>query len=72
MASDPIGRTLLLLAVVVFSLITLRPEWVIKSISYGRYGLRDINGSLLRVTRIVTGVSAIWGIAYLVWTLIKR
>lgn len=72
MADDPIGRGLLLLAVIVFAFVARRPEWAIKVLSYGRYGLRDINGSLLRATRIVTAVSAISGAAYLVWGLVRK
>lgn len=72
MADDQIGRGLLMLAVIVFSLVALRPDWCIKVLSYGRYDLRDINSSLLRVTRIVTAVSAVWGAVYLLWGMIRK
>ncbi len=72
MADDPIGRWLLLVAVIVFSLVAFRPDWFIRVLSYGRHGFRDVNGALLRVTRIVAAVSAIWGAVYLTWNFIRK
>jgi hypothetical protein len=46
MADDPIGRWLLLVAVVVFSLVAFRPDWFIRVRSYGRHAFRDISGAL--------------------------
>ena len=36
MANGPIGRVVLLVAIVVFSLVALRPDWFIKMASYGQ------------------------------------
>jgi hypothetical protein len=72
MANDPVGRIFLLVVIVVFSLVALRPEWAIKILSYGTRDISHVNGSLVRVTRIITGVSALWGAVYLAWWLISN
>lgn len=72
MADDTIGRWLLLIAVILFSLVAWQPGWCIRILSYGRYELRDINTSLVRFTRIVAAFSAVWGACYLILGIIRK
>jgi len=59
MANDPVGRVFLLVAVVVFVVLSIWPNWSIKVLSYGRYGVQDVNSSLLFAVRIIAGLSAL-------------
>ena len=71
MADDPIGRWLLLLIVVVGLLFALRPEWVIKVLSFGKSGIQDVNSSILFAIRIISVASATYGAIYLIWNMIR-
>lgn len=72
MADDPIGKGLLLLIIVVGFLVAWRPEWFVRVLSFGRSEVRDINRIVLLTTRIIALVSAIYGVAYLVWSMVRE
>lgn len=72
MANDPIFRVFLLLFIAFGFLIVLRPDLFIKIFSYGRYSPGDVDQTLLRVIRVIAGVSAVWGVLYLAWVFFKE
>jgi hypothetical protein len=75
MTDDPVGRVFLLILIVVFLLIALRPDWFIKIASYGRRGIGDLNGFQIRVLRLMRPmgvVGAIWCAGCLLWWLVRR
>lgn len=72
MADDPIGKGLLLLIIVVGFGVAWRPEWFVKVLSFGRSDVRDVNRVVFRTTRIIALVSAVYGVAYLVWSMIQK
>lgn len=72
MANDTMDRWSLLVVVILFSLVACRPAWVIWALSYGKRGTRDIDATLLSVTRIIAAVSAIWSAVYLIWNFVRK
>jgi len=72
MADDPIGRWLILLIVVVGFLFALRPDWIIRVLSFGKSDVRDVKSSVLFAIRIISIISAAYGAIYLVWNMIRQ
>lgn len=75
MTSDPANRVFLLIAIVVFLLVALRPDWFIKIASYGRRGIGDLSGiqiRVLRIMRVMGVVGAVWCAGCLLWWLVRK
>ncbi len=72
MDNDPITRIFFGFAIIVFAIFSLRPDWSIRLLSYGRNGIQDVNPSLVLTVRAVAGFAAIVGVIWFIVSCLKR
>jgi hypothetical protein len=72
MNDDPIWRGLLVVAVLIFLMVALYPDLVIKVLSYGRKTTQDVDRNLLIATRIMAAIGVIYGVAYIAWGIVRK